>query len=230
LPKIVASHIEQSLRQRIAAGEWSASKRLPPERDLAAEYGVARNTIRRALGAVANSGILDRHVGRGTFVSCATGEIDTILRHVTEASPADLIAARLIIEPKAAAIAAKKGRTSDLRAVADAHFRASEALLTDEFEHWDSLFHRRLLAATRNELLISIHAIIQGTDSLHSLIELKRKSFSEDHLRDYCAHHANMVAALADRDADAAEEEMFKSIKTIEAALFVYRHATSRQT
>jgi DNA-binding FadR family transcriptional regulator len=228
LPKIVASHIEQSLRQRIAAGEWSASKRLPPERDLATEYGVARNTIRRALEAVASSGILDRHVGRGTFISCTTSEIDTILSHISEASPVDLIAVRLIIEPKAAAIAARNGRTSDLRAVAEAHFLASEALLTDEFEHWDSLFHQRLLAATRNELLISIHAIIQGTYSLPSLVELKRKSFSEQHLRDYCAHHANMVAALADRNADAAHEEMFKSIKTIEEALFLYRHAISR--
>ena len=68
LPKIVAREIEQSLRRRICAGEWSTSGRLPPERGLAAEYGVARNTIRRAVQEIASYGMLERHVGRGTFL------------------------------------------------------------------------------------------------------------------------------------------------------------------
>jgi DNA-binding FadR family transcriptional regulator len=227
LPKIVASNIERSLRQRIAAGEWSTSERLPPERDLAAEYGVARNTIRRAIQAITNLGMLQRNVGRGTFLNKRTSELRATLRRVTEASPADLIAVRLIVEPQAAAITAKNARSSDLQAIADAHFHATEALQTDEFEHWDSLFHQRLLAATRNELLVSIHNILQGVCSRHALIELKRKYFSEECRRDYCAQHANVVTALANRDAYAAAEAMLRSIKVIEAALFRWNRLKS---
>jgi DNA-binding GntR family transcriptional regulator len=66
LPKVVASTIEGSLRRRIAAGEWSSTGRLPAERDLAVQYGVARNTVRRAVEAIAHDGMIERHVGRGT--------------------------------------------------------------------------------------------------------------------------------------------------------------------
>jgi DNA-binding FadR family transcriptional regulator len=220
LPKTVATNIEQSLRQRIAAGEWSASGRLPPERDLAAEYGVARNTLRRAIQAITDHGLLERHIGRGTFLNDRTSELCAIIRCMTEASPADLIAVRLIIEPQAAAITAKNAGSSDLQAIAEANFHATEALQTDEFEHWDSQFHQRLFAATRNELLLSIHGMLQGVCSRYALIELKRKYFSLDRRRDYCAQHAKVVIALANRDAHGAAREMLRSVKAIEAALF----------
>ncbi len=220
MPKIVASNIEGSLRQRIVAGEWSATGRLPAERDLAAEYGVARNTVRRAVEALANEGAIARHIGRGTFLNGATSELATILQRVTGVSPADLIAARLIIEPQAAAIAAKNASLSDLQAIADAHHHASEALQTDEFERWDTQFHQRLFAATRNELLASIHDILQVIRSRNPWIELKRKSFSENRRRDYCQQHGDIVAALEKRDADGAAQAMLMHIEAIELALF----------
>jgi len=220
LPKIIAINIEESLRERIAAGEWSAIGRLPAERDLAAEYGVARNTIRRAVDAIANDGTIERHVGRGTFLNGGTAELATILRRVTGVSPADLMAARLIVEPQAAAIAAKNASLSDLRAIGDAHHRASEAHQSDAFEHWDSQFHQRLVAATRNELLASIYAILQVIRSRNAWVELKRRSFSEHRRRDFCAQHAEVVAALENRDADAAARAMLQHIEAIEAALF----------
>jgi DNA-binding FadR family transcriptional regulator len=220
LPKIVANTIEGSLRQRIAAGEWSGTGRLPPERDLAAEYGVARNTVRRAVEAIAHDGTIERHVGRGTFLNGGTNELSTILQRVTGVSPADLMAARLIVEPQAAAIAAKNASLSDLQSIAEAHQNASEAYQTDEFEHWDTQFHQRLFAATRNELLASIHDILQVIRSRNAWIELKRKSFSENRRRDYCAQHGNVVAALENRDADGAARAMLLHIEAIEMALF----------
>ena len=152
MPKVVAGAIEGSLRKRIAAGEWATSGRLPAERELAAQYGVARNTLRRAVEAIASDGTLQRHVGRGTFVNGETAELADIVQRVTGVSPADLMAARLIVEPQAAAIAAKNASFADLQAIAEAHHQASEAHQTDEFEHWDTQFHQRLFAATRNEL------------------------------------------------------------------------------
>jgi DNA-binding FadR family transcriptional regulator len=220
MPKIVASRVEGSLRNRIAAGEWCAAGRLPAERDLAAQYGVARNTVRRAVEAIANDGTIARHVGRGTFINGGTSELAAILQHITGVSPADLMAARLIVEPQAAAIAAKNASLADLQGIAEAHDHASKAHQTDEFEHWDSQFHQRLFAATRNELLASIHAILQVIRSRNAWIELKRKSFSENQRRDYCTQHAEVVAALGNRDADGAAQAMLQHIEAIEMALF----------
>jgi len=61
--------IRDDLRLRITAGEWGTGKRLPSETDLAAWYGVARMTIRQAIGALAAEGILVRRQGLGTFAA-----------------------------------------------------------------------------------------------------------------------------------------------------------------
>ena len=71
------------MRDRIAAGEWSATGRLPAERELATEYGVARNTVRRAVDAIANEGTVARQIGRGTFLNGGTGELAGIIQRVT---------------------------------------------------------------------------------------------------------------------------------------------------
>jgi DNA-binding FadR family transcriptional regulator len=220
LPRIVASNIEGSLRERIAAGEWSRTGRLPAERDLAAQYGVARNTVRRAVKAIANDGAVERYVGRETFLNGGTSELAEILQRVTGVSPADLVAVRLLIEPQAAAIAAKNASLPDLQAIAEAHRQACRAHQTNEFEYWDSQFHQRLFAATRNELLSSIHAILQVIRGRNAWIELKRKTSSENRRRDYCEQHADVIKALEHRDAEGAAQAMLRHIEAIEIALF----------
>jgi len=44
-----AEALAGDLSQKIERGEWPDGHRLPPERELAATYGLARNTVRRAL-------------------------------------------------------------------------------------------------------------------------------------------------------------------------------------
>ena len=68
MPKNVAAEVAHSLRQRIDSGEWSDTRRLPNERELAAEYSVARNTLRSAIDKIAADGTVLRQVGRGTFL------------------------------------------------------------------------------------------------------------------------------------------------------------------
>jgi DNA-binding FadR family transcriptional regulator len=48
--------IRDDLRMRLVGGEWPAGKRLPSETDLAAQYGVARMTVRQAVGVLASEG------------------------------------------------------------------------------------------------------------------------------------------------------------------------------
>ena len=220
LPKVVASEVERLLRERVAAGEWSACDRLPAERDLAAEYGVARNTVRRALGALADDGIIERHIGSGTFLNSAINEFTAVLRSVIGASPADFMSVRLILEPHAAALAAKNASPSDLRRIGEAHYHASTALQPNEFEHWDSQMHQRLFVATGNELLVSINDMLKDVLSRRALIELKRRKFSKSHRQDFCEQHADIVAALERRNPDAAAEAMLRHMKAIEIALF----------
>ncbi len=55
--------------QRIEAGEWRPSDRLPSEPDLAASMGVSRATLRDALRSLEEDGFVTRLQGSGTFVT-----------------------------------------------------------------------------------------------------------------------------------------------------------------
>ena len=63
----IVAHVEQA----IAAGELAPGDRLPAERELAAEHGVSRMTVRQALQTLESRGLLRRAIGRngGSFVA-----------------------------------------------------------------------------------------------------------------------------------------------------------------
>jgi DNA-binding FadR family transcriptional regulator len=60
--------ILERLTTKINSGEFPLGSRLPPERELAARFGVARGPVREALRALALAGLVDIQPGRGTFV------------------------------------------------------------------------------------------------------------------------------------------------------------------
>lgn len=55
-------------RNRIASGRWPVGSRIPNVEALAQDFGVARETIRQALGLLERDGIVERFRAKGTFV------------------------------------------------------------------------------------------------------------------------------------------------------------------
>jgi GntR family transcriptional regulator len=68
-PKLVYVQVADHIAARIASGELAPGTKLPAERDLAAEYGVAYDTIRRATAVLRDRGLIITTVGRGTYVA-----------------------------------------------------------------------------------------------------------------------------------------------------------------
>lgn len=60
--------IELDLREMILTGKLIPHDMLPPELDLSRRYGVGRHTMRHALARLTSDGLIERHIGRGTFV------------------------------------------------------------------------------------------------------------------------------------------------------------------
>lgn len=66
--------IADTLRAEIAAGHYPPGARLPTEARLAARFGVNRHTLRRALAALAEDGLIHTRRGAGAFVSAPVTE------------------------------------------------------------------------------------------------------------------------------------------------------------
>ncbi len=61
--------LENLLREKITSGEYDAGDRMPTETQILEEYDVSRITVRQALKALANDGLILRKQGQGTFIA-----------------------------------------------------------------------------------------------------------------------------------------------------------------
>jgi GntR family transcriptional regulator len=61
--------LENVLREKITSGAFTGGERLPTESELIEQYGVSRITVRQALQALSEEGLIDRRQGCGTFVA-----------------------------------------------------------------------------------------------------------------------------------------------------------------
>src|SRR4051812_20463749 len=220
MPRLVADDIALALRKRIDAGEWTGNGRMPPERDLADQFGVARNTVRRAVGLLEESGTVVRQIGRGTFLAAAnTNTLAAAVTRMEGTSPADMMEIRQLLEPAAAAFAATNASVGELNAVREAHQAATDALDMPSFEQWDAEFHHRIFACSRNEFLKEIHNLMRVLRNQPLWFEMKKRSFSEERRRTYCAEHQAILDALVSRDRDGARQAMLSHLQTVERNL-----------
>jgi DNA-binding FadR family transcriptional regulator len=209
--------LAEELRRMIDGGEWSAGGRLPPERVLAGRFAVARNTLRRALDCLEDTGYLTRHVGRGTFIVPREKKPgDGIAFRMSEASPRDLLETRLIIEPRAAGLAATRASRADLDAISNSLEESLAAREIADFEHWDARLHLAIFIAAKNEVLIDYCRAISEARNQPQWFELKKRSLTAETRGAYDDQHRAVVAALLDRNAKAAVEAMRQHLSTVE--------------
>jgi GntR family transcriptional regulator len=68
-PTPVYVRVADWIESRIKSGELQPGARLPPERDLARDFGVAYDTVRRAAMLLRERGLIITVHGRGTYVA-----------------------------------------------------------------------------------------------------------------------------------------------------------------
>ncbi len=85
---------------RIASGEWQAGGLLPSEQALAAEYGVAQGTARKAVDQLVACNLVVRQQGKGTFVANQDWQraVSQFFRLIGDDGTHDLPAARVIAQ------------------------------------------------------------------------------------------------------------------------------------
>ncbi|MFL6051896.1 MAG: FadR/GntR family transcriptional regulator [Actinoallomurus sp.] len=149
------------LRQRITSGTWPVGSRIPTEPELVEQLGVARNTVREAVRALAHNGMLDIRQGSGTYV-VATSELAGVMqRRFADVDRRDVIEVRGALEAVAAGLAAERRTDEDLRRL-DALLERRESAWSsgdrDAFVDADAAFHLSVVAASHNAVMAELYA------------------------------------------------------------------------
>lgn len=218
-----ASALER-LRELVARCESTGETRLPAERELARQLGVSRGTLRRALDAIEAEGLIWRHVGQGTFIGTRQPALKR--SHITRfTNPDEVMEARLMLEPRLAAMAAFRASAEEVARM-EYCLRKSEAAGTIEmFELWDGRLHRTIAEAARNHMLLALFDNLNAVREDDVWGKLKTASFNRPRKVGYMNQHRELVEAIRQRDAGAAERIMQMHLETVRRDLLAPNRA-----
>ena len=214
------------LQRAIASGLWRPGEQMPTERTLAQSLGLARNTVRRALDMLEAEGKIARGVGRGTFlVEVDVGEERNgtallLPAAFMNASPAEVMEARILLEPAVAELAVARATQADFAEMDRCIAESEAARSVPEFEHWDGALHRALVAACRNDLLDGFYAVLNRIRDNAEWGMLKERSVTPERRAAYQLHHRAIVAALKARDPAAVRDTVRMHLIAVRDNLF----------
>ena len=198
----------EQLATAIRLGVFVVGEQLPPERDLAERLGVSRNTLREAIAALRDSGLVTTRRGRGggTVVTDAGHgagrDGTTAVRR--GAALEDALDYRRVVEPGAARLAATRRLSRDQRDWLVESCRAVRAADLADHRIADSRLHLAIATVTGSPMVVE--AVTRAQAALGELlgaIPVLRANIEHSH-----EQHDAIVEAILRGDPDMARTAM----------------------
>ena len=206
-------------QQMLSDGVLTPGARLPPERELAAHFQVARSSLRQALKVLEIMGVITQKVGDGSYLNRDASSVLAVpmefLFLLDDTTVQELTELRFLMEPALAAKAAERANSDDI-----ARLRQS---ITD-LEHSerdrvklvasDLLFHRAIFEASGNRLTGRLFHTIHR--AMLNMIMVTSQLVDLEHT---VAFHRPILAAIEQRDAALASRLMTAHLTDASALL-----------
>lgn len=218
-----AKALARYVLEEMAAGRLREGVKLPPERELSQRFNTSRGAVRRVLGELRQQGLITQAVGSGTFASAAAHSLQapsSARGPALDTSPAELMEARLLIEPLMPALIALNASAADFALMQECLEKSEAAQTIEEFEHWDESLHRSFAQATHNSFFLHILDLTNRVREQGEWGRLKRNSLTAERRRQYETQHRGIVEALKDRDAAQARALLLEHLEQIQRNLF----------
>lgn len=217
---------------QIVSGRFVSGDALPNENDLGQGFSVSRTAYREAIKILGAKGLVESKPRSGTRVAKRKNwnllDPDVLAWHFEAGTDSqfviDLYELRRIIEPAAASLAAQRRTSVEIKAIAAALRQMENA----DAEGIDRLtadlgFHRAILEASRNQVLLSTWSAIEST--LRWSVRLKNETaphtFTEA-LKSHAEVYKEIAAGNPDRASEAmnalirsAQEDTLKQLGTV---------------
>jgi GntR family transcriptional regulator, transcriptional repressor for pyruvate dehydrogenase complex len=207
----------ERLGTAIRLGLLPPGARLPPERDLADQLGIARSTLRQALTALTESGhlIAQRGRGGGTFVAEAPPMAESTRVELEGGHWREVLDYRVAVEVGAVALAAERAAPGDFARLRELVETMREVGDFSIYRRADVFFHLGVAEAARSARLVAAMTEVQGqmgellAHVAHPAPVLARSN----------AQHAQLVRLLERRDAWAAAQLVREHLEGTERVL-----------
>lgn len=233
--------IAHELERRILDGALKPGDRLQPERDLAAELGVSRPSLREAIQKLVSKGLLQSRQGGGTYVTdrLDAGFIDPwqdMLRQHPNIQ-GDLLEFRGMLECEAASLAACRATDADLQRIGDA-FALVEALFArgtspevlEQQVKADLAFHQAIAEAAHNVMFGHLTASLFRVINDHIDRNLRHLRRSEEDWRELRDQHRAIWEGVRARDPAQAAAAVRRHIDFVKASMVARARYEERET
>ena len=208
--------IAETIMARIVSGEYPVGEKLPAETELARQFGVSRPSVREALRALQFAGHVDSVRGSGTRVvsRADTRGAPSRAAQITAPEVLQLYEARLVVEPRVAAVAA---RNPDLD-----HLERAEGLVTGMglvvheptlHGETDLLVHRVIAQVCRNVFLRQSLLVLLDATASDQLASVRSQAWGDPEIpQAWVDQQQQVVRAIRDRDERAAAEASWEHV------------------
>ncbi|WP_214106020.1 FadR/GntR family transcriptional regulator [Acrocarpospora catenulata] len=212
----------ERLLQAIKLGVVPHGARMPPERELAAQLGISRVTLREAIRALQEAGYLDVRRGRygGAFVVYqpphpSQGALRQVVNAMGQSELEDALMFRMAVECGAAQVLADTELTPEQAALLRRRLAEVNEAGPGDYRRLDTAFHLCIAELTGSSLLAAAcaDARLRVTDLLNAIPMI---GFNIQHS---AAQHAAIVAAILDRDPDRARQAVAEHLEGTAALL-----------
>jgi DNA-binding FadR family transcriptional regulator len=216
----------ERLGNAIKLGLLAPGSRLPPERELAAQLGISRSTLRQALVTLVQSGHLTALRGRagGTFVAETPPLASAKAPRPAAQKMRAVLDYRVAVEVGAAVLASERAGTRDLDRMRSCVEKMSEVSRFDTYRRADIRFHIAMAEAAGSPRLVAAMTEVQG--AMSELIALI--AHPEEVLARSNAQHDRLVKLLERGDTTRAVKLVREHIEGTEHIIFGLMPASQR--
>jgi len=137
-------------------------------------------------------------------------------------SPAELMEARILIEPMIANLIVRNGTSADFLRMEECCTRGESAVSMPEFEVWDGALHQAIADATHNTFIKQVFQLMNRVREQGDWGALKMRSLTPERRRAYEQEHRALVNALKDRDEERARGLIMEHLVRIRHNLLGY--------
>lgn len=208
------------LRSLLDDRSLDKEQRLPSERTLAAQIGIGRRALRRALEVLEAEGRIWRHQGKGTFLGPRPAEAPASLQELSRrTNPLEVMDARLEVEPSLARLAALRASKADIERLLLLADKTASTTDADARELWDGALHRAIAEVAGNSILLAIFDLVNQVRQDNAWQLLRERARSSGRQQLYVDQHRRVIAAIAGREAHAAERAMREHLELVRDGL-----------